>query len=229
MAEYEIDLDGKFVVIGLILIFVLIVLWIHVSGNMTGFSISDSPIEEEENNISHNMRIAACPTFYYMLSILEDEKFEVYPTESTGQSIYGISTGQADAFISGRALRPDEPNLNREILGPGFSFISEDGKVVFLEDLDKHQFYTDEDKEDVINTFDNITDDNLESTEDVYEYLENGIGITSLENTDYSRSEVVNILDGNGFRHRYSRTPSLYYTDEIEDEKIEYIVGFLEE
>lgn len=173
--------------------------------------------------------IASCPTFWHMLEGLEDEDLEKYYTESTGQNVQGVLSGDIDAFISGRALHPEEPDLNRKILGPGFSFISDESREVFVGSLDEYEFYTDESKEEVIDSFEGITDDNLHRVEDVYGYLENGLVITSLENTDYSRGEIVHVLYENGSRHRYSRTPALYYTDELGENKAEYIAELLRE
>jgi len=205
----------------LILLTVVSLYGVWTTGSTTGLFISEMNLGDVD--------IAACPTFWYLLEDLEGEDIEIYYTQSTGNNIQGIMAGEIDAFISGRALHPEEPNLNREVLGPGFSFISQESKEVFTKDLDEHQFYTDRDAGEVINNFDVITQDNLKNVENIYSHLDNGIGITSIENTDYSRSEVVHVLDEHGSRHRYSRTPSLYYTDELEDENIEHIVRLLEE
>ncbi len=224
----------KIVLVSLIISLGLVFSVFVQTGDMetiTGYVIG-SPVFEDAESTAPNLediRAASCPTFWNKLYLLELNGMSITKTSSTSESIDLLESGVVDVFISGRALLPDDPELLKKIIGPGFSFISDQGMIVPLESFNKHQFYTDQNKDEVIGNFSGITDDNLKGVEDVYGYLDYGIVITSLENTDYSRSEVVHVVDRDGSRYRYSRTPTLYYTDEVGDEKIEYIAGILEE
>lgn len=239
MSDYEIELDKKALLIASVLALFLFISGIYSSGNgLTGLLVSDSEIEEDEKPSSEEeeyaMRVAACPTFYYMLSELDDRGFRVYPTGSTSKSIRLFEEGKVDAFISGRPLKEEEPQLDSKLLGPGFSFIYIEEKEVSVEELEDYTLYTDLPKAEVLPAFDKITEENLEEVGDIYAYIDSGIGITSFHNTDYSRSELVHVFTDDGYRHRFSRVPALYYDSrKLEDEELveelDSIDDFLEE
>ncbi len=173
---------------------------------------------------AEELKIAACPTFYYMLNDLEDEGMTTVKTSSTAESIALLSDGKVDFFISGRAPMPGEPDFFYEVIGPGFSFIYKDEIFIFEEEMSHVPFYTDLSVEKIRNKFPLLAE-NLQEVEDVYNHLEEGIGITSLENTDYSKSRVVYVLQEDGTKSRYSRVPTLYYlSDEDYYLKIKEII-----
>ncbi len=166
-------------------------------------------------------RIAACPTFHYKLEELEKNGFEVVRTDSTADNIRKLSEKTIDAFISGRALRPGEPDFRSEVVGEGFSFIFSERIDVTVEQLNYVDvvFYTDQDPGKVIETFGFVEEENIEVTDSVYEKLDEGIVITSVENTDYSSSGMVNVYNEDGKRVRQSRTPVLYFREDAKEVK----------
>ncbi len=152
-----------------------------------------------------DLTVAACPTFHYLL-----DDFDNYvKTNSTAESISLFLNGEVDAFISGRALKPSEPDIPFEVIGSGYSFLYQVGGAILEREMNHYQFYTD--LEGVSEDFPYI--EKIEKVEDVYEYIDKGIVITSVINTDYSKGEVVSVFQDNGERVRLSRTPVMYSYD----------------
>ncbi len=177
------------------------------------------------NEKTKEVTVASCPTFYYMLDKLEKEGIEVVKTRSTAESMEKLIDGKADFFISGRALMPEEPDFFAEVIGPGFSFIYKESIYMHEKEMAHVPFYTDLSTSKIKERFP-LIDENLYEVGDVYDYLEEGIGITSFENTDYSRSKVVHVFQDNGNRSRYSRIPVIYYLEKKDDVlRIKSIVG----
>lgn len=166
------------------------------------------------------MVVASCPTWYYLLELLESHDFEVIGTNSTAESLYLLENNIADFILAGRALKPEEPQLLGEIIGHGYSFIADKEMVITEADMWDYNFFTDQDKQEILQYFPNIKLEKITEVEDVYNYLEQGIVITSIGNTDYSRSEMVHVFGENGLRYRFSRTPKIYYHDFLEDETL---------
>ncbi len=176
---------------------------------------SDEVIEENE------IVVAGCPTFYRYLEQIENEiGFETLKTGSTGDSLEKLFEGNADILISGRALRPEEPALRGIVIGEGFSFISENSMQIYSRNLGEFDLYTDLESKKVASYFESIEKEYLEEVEDVYKKIEKGIAITSVDNTDYSRSEVLHVYEDYKTRHRFSRAPILYFDPEKIDESI---------
>ncbi len=159
------------------------------------------------------LAVAACPTFYYILDSLEESGVKAVRTSSTKESIYYLSKNKVDLIISGRVLKPEEPDLYSKVIGPGYSFVSHQEQLVFDEEMGDYDFFTDLYKEKIVDNFPYIADESLREVEEVYDYLEKGIVITSAENTDYSKSEVVHVHKKDGSRHRFSRTPIAHSQD----------------
>ncbi len=181
------------------------------------FGVYEEADVEDEN--MGELRVASCPTFWKGLHLIEPMDPTVIKTQSTGESIDLFRSGRADAFISGRALRPDEPDLQGIVLGDGFSFMSREGETIEETEMTDYTFYTDLPVEEIGDGFEGISEENVEEVDDVYEYLDEGIVVTSLENTDYSVAEPVHVLRRDGRRKRLSRKPVLYYDEGSLDDK----------
>ncbi len=172
--------------------------------------------------------VAACPTFYYLLEKLEENGFSVLRTKSTAESFYLLEKEEVDAAISGRATSPGEPDFSFNVIGPGYSFLSSKEKVIMENEMGFVDFFTDMEKEIILNDFPFISENNLRQINDVYDYLEEGVIITSVLNTDYSRGRVVHVFRENGERVRLSRTPVFYY-QEKEKERLRPALSIIEE
>ncbi len=61
-------------------------------------------------------------------------------------------------------------------------------------------------------SIDNIID-NIQEVKNVYEHLNDGIVITSWENTDYAKANIVHVMKDNGERIKLSRRPTIYCPD----------------
>ncbi len=164
--------------------------------------------------------IAVCPTFYFLSDKLsQDSKLRLIRTGSTSESLYLLFNKKADAIISGRMLKPNELNLEYNIIGEGFSILGQKEQAILYDEMNNYKYYTDQKKEAILEKFPNLGEANIIETSQVYDFVEEGIIITSLENTDYSKSEIVHIFIKQGERYRYSRTPAIYYSFYLEGDK----------
>ena len=174
----------------------------------------------KENSSQEKFTVAACPTFYYILEKIEED-FNTVKTNSTGESIRYLEEGEVDFAIGGRALFPEEPGFFFEVIGEGYSFISQEEIIIFEEEMGDFNFFTDLKKSEVLTNFPFLPKEKIEEVTNVYDYLEQGVVVTSLENTDYSKGGPVYLIDESGSKVRSSRTPTVYYSD---PEKRELIV-----
>ena len=169
----------------------------------------------EETTTHSVVKVAVCPTFYNSISSLDKE---IYPvkTQFTSESISLLTAGKVDYVLAGRILKPGEKIFPFAILGSGYSFLSSEEKTITEKELQNLNIYTDIDVEEVNQVF---TLDNVSRVSDVYNYLEEGIVITSWNNTDYSLAKPVHLVDKNGKRNLNSRIPILYCSN-ICDKKL---------
>lgn len=196
---------------------VFIFIFILILGSVSYLLIRDeSPKLEADLSQYSDFRltVAGCPTFFYLLDKIESDQIEVIRTRSTLESLYYLNYGMVDLIISGRALRPEEPGFQFNIIGPGYSFISKEEMVILEKEMGNYYFFTDLPQKEIIKKFPYIREEKLVEVNDVYKYLEEGIIITTLLNTDYSISEVTHVMREDGFRNRLSRTPTIYYRKE---------------
>jgi len=166
----------------------------------------------QEENKELRLTVAGCPTFYYILDKLSNDWIRVVKTGSAAESFYLFQQGEIDLVLAGRALRPGEPKLSFKIIGPGYSFISNKELLIQEKEMGNYNFFTDLSSSEIINQFPYIIQEKISEVENVYDYLNEGIVITSVKNTDYSKSEIVHIYTKDGSRHRFSRTPIIYYS-----------------
>ncbi len=206
------------VIISAVFVFVVFIRYnAHYPGPAAIYNLSRTKISEQE------IIAAACPTFYYLLEELNNSGIGIIKTDSTAQSLYYLHKNKADFIISGRTLAPGEPAFPSEVIGSGYSFISSQTISVLDEDMGDYKFFTDLPVENILDKFPYISKSQILKVDNVYSYLEDGIGITSAENTDYSRSSIVNIYRNDNSRHRFSRTPIIYYSKFLAESDIEQI------
>lgn len=161
----------------------------------------------KKETYSKKIKIAACPTCYKLVKDINIEKYEFVPTKSTAASIDMLKNGQVDVIFAGRTLKPNEPQYSSLLISNGYSFLASKSITLDVKDLENYAIYTDLDSSKVKTLF-NI--DNVTSTQGVYKYLPGGIVVTSWENTDYTKAEMVNLLEETGDRVLLSRRPTLY-------------------
>jgi hypothetical protein len=163
-------------------------------------------------------KIAVCPTFFNLLrNNSELSSLEIIKTKSTAESLSVLDNNLVDYSLAGRILKPEEKKFPYKIIGAGFSFMSENEITLKEEDLKKEKFYTDLDVENLKNIF---KINQLEKVESVYEYSKRGIIITSWENTNYEKAQIVHILNEDGTRNILSRIPIIYCKNFCEEEFI---------
>jgi len=156
------------------------------------------------------IKVAACPTFYYKINKLNSDNFSVILTNSTSESLNMLKLGQVDYALGGRILFPHEPNFEFNVVGEAFSFLSSQSKIVYDYQLLKHSIYTDLDI-DILKK--NFGDLDYIAVDNVYNHLENNIVVTSWDNTDFSRAEIIHLLKHDNSRIIESRLPTVFCYD----------------
>ncbi|MDD5749802.1 MAG: hypothetical protein PHO91_03400 [Patescibacteria group bacterium] len=186
----------------ILLAFPLAIFILFLSACSNTNNVLKQPLSEAEK-----IKIATCPTCFAMTQKLDSEKYQLIPTTSTAQSIALLQSGQVDLILAGRTLKPEEPILDSLIIKEGYSFLAKEEIIIYSSDLANYQIYTDL---DVASLKTSLEIENIEPVDDVYQYLNQGIIITSWENTDYHRANLAHILENNGKRVNLSRRPTVY-------------------
>ncbi len=153
------------------------------------------------------IKIAVCPTYHETAMRLDNNKYKIILTNSTAESIQLLQRKEVDLIISGRTLKPNEPQSESLIIEKGYSFLSNQEKTILEIDFENYYFYTDLDPEEIKGSF---SIKNIEKVDNVYNYLNNGIVITSWENTNYHKAEIVHVFENNGKRLKPSRQPMIH-------------------
>lgn len=172
-------------------------------------------------------RIAVCPTFYKHLENIDQDVFDIYFTNSSSESFYLLENNQVDLVLSGRTLKPGERSFLNKVLGDynnHYSFLSATEKTIYSDQLSFYNFYTDLDKEKIKQE---LGLENIEKVDNIYEFLNKGIVITSWERTDLSRSEIVHVFNIDGSRLELSRIPIIYYNENCEPHIVNDLPDFI--
>lgn len=178
----------------------------------------------EKNNVSL-IKIATCPTFYSKLSQLNSSSnYSVILTSSTSASLKMLEDNEVNYALGGRVLMPEEASFSFEVIGDGFSFLSDKTKSIYDYNLVNYTIYSDLNI-DLLRA--NFGDLNYQKVDIVYNYLENNIVITSWENTDYSQSEIVHILKADNNRNIKSRIPIVFCQNICNDDIIKDIKNII--
>ncbi len=208
---------NKFLLSGSVLIFIIFI----VSGYDYNEKLSPKIKGEKIEIKKRKFRIASCPTYYQKLKDdLNRDIYEIIKTNSTIESIDFLEKGEVEAVMAGRTLKPDEPSFNSIILKDGYSFLAQKSQSIYLEDLNNYNFYTDLNPEIIKEKF---PIEEIEKVDDVYKYLENGFIVTSWENTNYSKAEIIHLLEENNRRVESSRQATFYYKNKLKDDIIKDI------
>lgn len=158
-------------------------------------------------NKQERIRIAVCPTYFEVAKEINNKKYEVIKTASTVESLALLKDQKVDMILTGRTLKPHEPQMNGILLKEGYSFLSNKEIVIYINQLEDYGIYTDLNAEFLKDIF---PIQKIEEVNDVYEYLGEGIIITSWENTDYTKAGIVHVLQENEERVKLSRQPTIY-------------------
>ncbi|MGM0438948.1 MAG: hypothetical protein ACQEP3_00720 [Patescibacteria group bacterium] len=201
-----------------ILTFIFVFAFIFLSYN---FDIDDNFLKAE---VGRSLTVVSCPTYHDYLPELSEKGFQIVRASSTKEALEIFENGEADFVISGRKLKSNEPNLKSLKIDNGYSFLAKEELTVTETELDEFDFYTDLNKKEVLNSFPQLEDD-LEKVKDPYSKIEEGIIITSFENTNYSKSELVHVTDEFGRRIKASRRPTIYF--ENNQQKAKEIINII--
>lgn len=157
------------------------------------------------------VKIAVCPTYYYLENILNENEYQIIKTTSTAESIELLKKEKVDLVFSGRTLKESEGDFNfLPINEAGYSFLSNNSFVISNEQFDDITFFTDLNK---IQLEKDLSIKNIIEVRDVYEYIDEGIVITNWKNTDYNQSEIVHVFDDKNERNPLSRQLRVFYQE----------------
>ncbi len=181
----------------------------------------DNEVKEEIKN-NHQYTIGTCPTYEKFAEKMKEKGFKIIKNSSTAENIAMLRKGIVDYVLSGRVLKPQEGNWDSiKISNSGYSFISSKDIVVYTKDLSNKNIYTDLNPNELKMHF-NLN--KVEKVNNAYDYLEEGIVITSWENTDYSKANIVHVInEENGSRNIFSRSLFLYCKDKCNNNIINII------
>lgn len=215
------------IILGAIISVFLFVFILHGSKDNFRLSASLRGLFQGENK-EREIIVVACPTFHYILDELKDfEWIKTVKSINTAESFFLLRNNFVDAAISGRPLKKNEPDFSSQVIGEGYDFIFKEEKMVKEKEMSSFVFFTDLEKEKILEDFEYILESNLIKVERVGEYLTEGIIITSLE--DRMFGESVHILKENNMRVRLSRKPRIYYLPTFEEEKLELLKKLIKE
>lgn len=172
------------------------------------------------------VKIAACPTCLTLAQKLDSSKYQVIPTDSTQKSLELLHQGFIEMFIAGRTLLPQEPELDYRIIQKGYSLLSSQTAIIHQSDLSRYPLFTDLDPEKIKTLF---LVHHVAVVDDVYSFLNQGVVITSWENTDHARAEMIHLLNSNGRRVPLSRQPTLYCLEKCNDHVFQDLLDIVDE
>lgn len=168
------------------------------------------------------VRIATCPTFQ---DVLYETDFLVRETQSTSESLHLLKRGYVDYVLWWRTPKPGEIYQEYKILWSGYSFLSKNSLTISDNELQTQVFYTDLD--DIDNIKKTFWIQNLEKVENIYDYVQENIVITSWKNTNYEKADIVHVLHTNWERYIESRIPILYCRKKCDKEIIDITKTFI--
>jgi hypothetical protein len=171
--------------------------------------VSKRQVNHSVNEVltQEKIRVAACPTCFDIIKNINTDKYEVIKTNSTAESLVLLQDQKVDMILAGRTLKSSEPQLDRILIKEGYSFLSEKNMTVHLDQLKDRVIYTDLDIGMMKN---DLSLQKIERVSNVYDYVDKGIVVTSWENTDHTKANIVHVLEKSGKRFALSRQPTIY-------------------
>lgn len=163
--------------------------------------------DNDANLVPTRLKIAACPTCYELIKDIQLDNYEIIPTMSTAESLLLLQNQEVDMILAGRTLKFDEPDLPHLLIKDGYSVLSAQEETIYLSELLDYIIYTDLNPQ-VVQSF--FPAQVVNKVDDVYQYLDQGIIVTTWENTDYARASIVHLLENDGSRVELSRRPTVY-------------------
>ncbi len=180
---------------------------------------------ENLNSEKSNFRIAICPTCYRFENVYQESGYTFIRTKSTAESLNLLANKKVEYVFSGRIPKPNE-DFNYKLINQenSYSFIAEKSKTILDSELSTDKIYTDQPILELSKIFGR---NNYVIVDNVYDYLDQGIAITSWENTDYNKAETVHIFLENGDRNPNSRTLVIYTN--LDNEINEEVMNLVDE
>ena len=171
---------------------------------------------KKTGSFNQSCRIAVCPTFYNKANKLGPEEADIIYTKSTAEGLDLLQQEKVDYVLSGRTPLPGE-NFNYQALedySESYSFLASRTITIFTNDFDDYDFYTDL-SENKIRKDLNIN--NINRVDNIYDYLDQGILISSWDNSNFYQANIVHVLNSDGSRVRKSRLAGIHYLENCDD------------
>jgi hypothetical protein len=221
--------NKKYLILSTLTAFILFLFFIS-SGNVFSLKNKEALGEEEIPAFCpapvEKLSIATCPTFYDYLNEISDDSIDIVFTRSTSESLDLLSRGFVDYVLSGRTLLPGEKDFGHEILADfkdSYSFLSLTGKTIKESDFDEYIFYTDKDVDDIRSIFGIREIAKVKDAYSLNDLDDKVVIITSWDNTDFEKYQIVHVLKDDESRFFESRIPVLYFEDSCDYQFIEKI------
>lgn len=168
-------------------------------------------LPDELTSMNRILTGAICPTLHYVYDDLKKEGFEVIKANSTPESLLYLQNELVDFAICSRKAFFDEPRFSYKVIGDGYAFISGSEMVIAFESMEEYNYFTDISTDEIILNFPNLASANIKQVSNVYDYIDFGIVITSVDNADYEKGELVFVFKENGKRAPLTWAPVLFW------------------
>ncbi len=171
--------------------------------------------------------VAACPSFHYIIDTIEGtDNVVAIKTKNTFETIDMVEQGLVDFGIA-RRVHLDGQEVSSHIVGSGYDFISSEGLLIKEPYMKDFLYYTDIDKDQILQDFRYIKEENIAVVDNPIDYLEKGIVITILEREMSPEIQTVHVIKNSGERLRMSTLPIMYYLPDAEEAKVNFANNLL--
>ncbi len=152
--------------------------------------------------------VSTCSTFYSLLREESLKNITLIDLDSSQNALATAENTRINTALIGRKPKPKETVLNCIKLEgyEGYSFISSEEQTIYLTELQEQEIYTSLNPEKLSSKF-NLN--KVSRVENVYDYIDIGIGVISWESMNYAEANMVHVLNPDDSRFLPSRAPYL--------------------
>lgn len=196
----------------MIVFFVILILLFLISMSEEEKNKEDK--NREEKLTDTKIGVAVCPTYSELLLSKQDNWYNIIRTRNTAESLSLLDKNYVDYVLSGRPPKADESEYEYFYINKsGYSFLGDKSESFYVSDLKDEKIYSDLNESDIEFLKNDLNLNDIIIVEDIYDRPDNTLAITTWENTDYSRNNIVHVYTENNKRYGFSRTPIIYCKD----------------
>ena len=131
------------IIIVVIILFFILIRIFSIKPELILFNRAQVLFLDDSSFFEEAITIAACPTFHYMLEkMVNNQEIITIKTQSTAESLKLLEKEKVNLIISGRALKPEEPDFSFKIIGPGYDFLFQEEILILEKEMNLVPFYT---------------------------------------------------------------------------------------